>query len=118
MRDCLIQPFIKIFRALLYSFDGLKFALSERAFKQEFFIFLILLPVAIKSNTDNTSKILLISSLLMVLIIELINSAIETAIDKISTERNLLSKKAKDLGSAAVFLAILNAFFVWAFIML
>ena len=107
------NQFMQIFKAFFYSIEGLKVALLERAFKQELVICAVLIPIAVFSNLSGASKIALIASLMLVLIVELLNSAIEALVDRISVEQHVLSKKAKDLGSAAVFLAIVNAVVAW-----
>lgn len=109
----------RIFSAFFYSMDGFRWAWkNEHAFRQELvvvipgFIVALLLPVAV------LEKLLLIGVLVLVLIIELLNSAIEAVVDRVSLEPNPLSKNAKDLGSAAVFLAILFAVATWTVILL
>lgn len=92
---------------------GLRFALSEVAFRQELVLFTVLAPTAIWLGQTPAEKALLVSSLLIVLVVELINSAIEAAIDRLSSDHHPLSGRAKDMGSAAVFLAIINAIVVW-----
>jgi diacylglycerol kinase (ATP) len=108
-----------IFSAMSYSIDGFKWAWkSEHAFRQELMVAVpgcivaLILPVAV------LEKLLLIGVLMFVLLIELINSAIEAVVDRVSLEPHPLSKNAKDLGSAAVFIAILFAIVTWTFILL
>jgi diacylglycerol kinase (ATP) len=97
------------------SWCGLVYAfMEESAFRQELTLFTILTPIAILLPINLLEKSLLISSLMMVLVIELLNSSVEAAIDRISFEHHDLSKRAKDFGSAAVMLALLVAALLWA----
>ncbi|OWF65798.1 diacylglycerol kinase [Polynucleobacter hirudinilacicola] len=97
------------------SWCGLVYAfLEESAFRQELTLFAILTPVALYLPTTNLEKALLISSLIMVLVVELLNSSVEAAIDRISFEHHDLSKRAKDFGSAAVMLALFIALLMWS----
>lgn len=96
------------------SWHGLIFAYREEsAFRQELVLLLVLGPIAIALPVGLVEKALMICSLLMVLVIELLNSSVEAAIDRISFEHHDLSKRAKDFGSAAVMLALLIALIVW-----
>ncbi len=109
----------RLFKATGYSFSGLKVAFkNEAAFRQELLLIVIFVPVAFWFGDGNIEKVLLVSSLLLILIVELINSAIESTIDRVGSEQHELSGRAKDIGSAAVFLALINAAFVWAFLLL
>jgi diacylglycerol kinase (ATP) len=109
-----ISFFIRLFKATGYSLAGLKAAVdSEAAFLQEIIMCLVLIPAACMLPIPLVSKALLISSLLLILIIELINTALETVVNRISEEQHPLSKKAKDIGSAAVMLSLVNAAVVW-----
>ena len=97
------------------SWCGLVYAfLEESAFRQELTLFAILTPVAFYLPATNLEKALLISSLIMVLVVELLNSSVEAAIDRISFEHHDLSKRAKDFGSAAVMLALFIALLMWS----
>lgn len=108
-----------VFRALGYSMAGLKAALvHERAFRQEAVLFLILAPLGAWLGGSWIEKTLLVAVLFVVLIIELLNSAIETIVDRIGTEQNELSGRAKDIGSAAVFLSITLVILVWSWILI
>jgi len=108
----------RLFNAIGYSFAGLLAAFkNEAAFRQELALVAILIPVAYWLGGGIIEKVLLISSLLLVLIVELINSAIESAIDRIGSEQHELSGRAKDIGSAAVFLALINAAFIWTLLL-
>jgi diacylglycerol kinase (ATP) len=104
----------RIWNALSYSLDGLSAAFRhEDAFRQEVFLAAILIPVAFFMPAGGTGKALMIAAVLLVLIVELLNSAIEAAVDRISLENHLLAKRAKDIGSAAVLLSLINVPVVW-----
>ncbi len=109
---------MKLKSATLYSIAGLKSAFQEQwAFRLEilgFICALILSPWVGKSRAE---KLLLITVVALILIVELLNSAIETVVNRISLEHHDLSGRAKDLGSAAVFLSVLLAVFVWAIVL-
>ncbi len=97
------------------SWCGLVYAfLEESAFRQELSLFVLLTPLALFLPISYLEKALLISSLIMVLVVELLNSSVEAAIDRISFEHHDLSKRAKDFGSAAVMLALLIALLMWS----
>ncbi len=97
------------------SWCGIVYAFKEEsAFRQELTLFIILSPVAIILPVNFLEKILLIAALIMVLVIELLNSSVEAAIDRISFEHHDLSKRAKDFGSAAVMLTLLVTALIWA----
>ena len=96
------------------SWHGLIFAFKEEsAFRQELVLLVVLSPIALFLPVGHVEKALMICSLIMVLVIELLNSSVEAAIDRISFEHHDLSKRAKDFGSAAVMLALLIAFVIW-----
>jgi diacylglycerol kinase (ATP) len=98
-----------------YSLRGLGAAWThELAFRAEVGVLLLILPAALWLGTDNLARALLIGSWLLVLVVELLNSAIEAAVDRLGPERHELAGRAKDLGSAAVFVAIVLASLVWA----
>jgi diacylglycerol kinase (ATP) len=104
----------RLINATRYSRDGLLEAWrNEDAFRQEVVLTLILAPVGLLLPVPLVEKILLVGVLLVVLIVELLNSAIEVAVDRDSFEINSLGKRAKDLGSAAVFLALVLAGVTW-----
>lgn len=103
-----------LWRAFLFTLDGLKLAYqTEFAFRLECYVSLVAIPLALLLGQGASAKAMLIGSWLLVPIIELLNSAIEAAIDRIGKEHHELSKNAKDLGSAAVFLACANAAILW-----
>lgn len=108
----------RIIKAAGYSFAGLRAAFkNEAAFRQELALVIILIPVGYWLGENSTEKVILIAALLLVLIIELINSAIESTIDRISTEHHELSGRAKDIASAAVFLSLINVAIVWGLLL-
>jgi diacylglycerol kinase (ATP) len=97
------------------SWCGLVYAfMEESAFRQELALFSLLTPVAFFLPVGYLEKVLLVSSLIMVLVVELLNSSVEAAIDRISFEHHDLSKRAKDFGSAAVMLTLLIALLMWS----
>jgi diacylglycerol kinase (ATP) len=105
----------RIVAASGYSVQGLKLAWrSEHAFRQELFVSIPASFVAILLPVSIIEKLALVFVLALVLIIELLNSAIEAVVDRVSLERHPLSKNAKDLGSAAVFVAVIMAAITWA----
>ena len=109
----------RLFNALRYSFDGLSAAFRhEDAFRQECILAAVLIPLALFMPVTGAGKALLIGSVLFVMIVELINSAIEATVDRVSLERHLLAKRAKDIGSAAVLLALVNLACVWGLVLL
>ncbi|EHR6175517.1 TPA: diacylglycerol kinase [Vibrio parahaemolyticus] len=98
-----------------YSIKGLKAAWThEAAFRQELVLTLVLSISAFFLPVTTLERVLMISSLLLILIVELINSAVEAAVDRVSDDWHELSGRAKDIGSAAVFVALFLALFVWA----
>ena len=86
---------------------------EESAFRQELTVLIICTPIALFLNVSILEKVALICSIIMVLVVELLNSSVEAAIDRISFEHHDLSKRAKDFGSAAVMLALLVAVLIW-----
>jgi diacylglycerol kinase (ATP) len=108
----------RAFRAAINSWNGLIYAYKEEsAFRQELALSMILIPLAIYLPVTPIEKILLIASVILVLVIELLNSSVEAAIDRISFEVHDLSKRAKDFGSAAVMLALLLCALTWIIIL-
>lgn len=103
----------RLFLAFGYSAQGIKSALTESAFRLEIILTIIALPFAFIISSSAAELALLISSLLLVMIVELLNTALETAINRISLEIHPLSKKAKDIASGAVLLSIINAVIIW-----
>lgn len=104
----------RIWNATLYSRDGLLAAWRhEAAFRQELLLAAFLVPLGLTLGGNGLERALLVGSVLLVLIVELLNSAVETVVDRVSAERHELSKRAKDLGSAAVMLSLVNVAVVW-----
>ena len=109
----------RIWNAVFYSIAGLSAAYRhEDAFRQEVLLALVLIPLALLLPASGIGHALMIGSVLLVLIVELINSAIEAAIDRISLENHRLSKRAKDIGSAAVLVALINVLTTWGLVLL
>lgn len=109
---------IRVINAAGYSWLGLQAAFKhEAAFRQELLLVLLLTPLALWLGSDGVDYALLIGSLLLVLIVELLNSAVEAVVDRISDEHHELAGRAKDIGSAAVFVALANAALVWLFVL-
>ena len=104
----------RIRHALGYSIEGLRAGWHETAFRQEAVAALLLLPLAVWLGQSWTETALLAGSVLLVMIVELLNTGIETAIDRIGPEWHDLSKRAKDMGSAAVLLSLLLCAGIWA----
>jgi diacylglycerol kinase (ATP) len=113
------KPGIKrIWNALFYALDGFTAAFKhEDSFRLEVMLSLALIPLALSMHIGAISKALLIGSVLLVLITELINSAIEAICDRVSLENHVLAKRAKDFGSAAVMLSLINAAVVWILVL-
>ncbi len=109
----------RVWNAFFYSLAGLRAAIKhEDAFRQEALLSLILIPAALLLPASAFGKALMISSVLLVLIVELLNSAIEAAVDHTSLDHHQLAKRAKDIGSAAVLLSLLNVIAVWLVVLL
>ena len=107
----------RVFKAALYSLAGLRAAWRhEAAFRQECVLAAVMIPGAFWLGRDAAERSLLIASVCLVLIVELINSAVESAVDRVGTEHHPLAGRAKDLGSAAVFLSLLLALAIWTMI--
>ena len=108
----------RIWNALFYSLDGFAAAFKyEDAFRLEVLLALILVPLAFSMHISGIGKALLIASVLLVLIVELLNSAIEAITDRVSLENHVLAKRAKDFGSAAVMLSVINVVVVWLLVL-
>ncbi len=109
----------RLYKAFFYSVDGITEAYkTEPAFRIEIAVAIVAIPLALWLDCTGAEKALLIGSIFLVLLVELINSGIEAVVDRISEEKHPLSKKAKDVGSAAVLVAVLNAFAIWALVLL
>lgn len=110
--------FARVFAATRYSVDGLRLALkSETAFRQEFALFLVLAPLGYWLGNSDLERIALVGVLVVVLIVELLNTAVEAVVDRVSADFHELSRQAKDLGSAAVFLSLCLVVFTWSLIL-
>ncbi len=108
----------RLWRALLNSLDGLSAAFRhEEAFRQEVLIALVLVPIALHAPASGAGKALMVASVLFVLVVELINSAIEAVTDRISLEDHVLAKRAKDMGSAAVMVSLVVVPVVWILVL-
>ena len=109
----------RLWNALHYSLDGFKAAYqNEDAFRQEVLLALVLIPLALFLPASAVGKALMIASVLLVMIVELLNSAVEATVDRISLENHRLAKRAKDIGSAAVLLSLVNLAVVWGLVLL
>lgn len=111
---------LKRFRqATLYSLQGIRKALdSETAFREEMFAAFIMIPLACVLDVTPVERALMISSVLLVLVVELLNSAVEAVVDRIGEERHELSGQAKDMGSAAVLFSLFIVIATWLCILL
>lgn len=109
----------RLVKATRFSCQGFKAAFAnEAAFQQEVFLACVLIPLALFLGDNGLERALLISPVLLILIIELINSGLEAIVDRVGTEQHELSGRAKDVGSAAVLLSLINAAVVWGFVLL
>lgn len=112
------RGFSRLFKAMFYSYRGFLVVLrGEAAFQQEFVSALVLLPIACFLDVSVTERILLIFSVVFVLIVEILNTAVEAVVDRIGLEEHELAGQAKDLGSAAVMLSIILWACVWLIIL-
>jgi diacylglycerol kinase (ATP) len=108
----------RLINALRYSLDGFAAAYRhEDAFRQETLLAVVLIPLALFLPATTIGKALMIGSVILVLIVELLNSAIEAVVDRVSLERHHLAKRAKDIGSAAVLLALINVVATWGLVL-
>ncbi len=108
----------RLWNALGYSLQGLASAFRhEDAFRQEVLLAALLIPAAFFIPVGGAERALMIASVLLVLIVELLNSAVEAAVDRISLENHSLAKRAKDIGSAAVLLSLINVAAVWLLVL-
>ena len=109
----------RLWNALHYSLAGLRAAyLNEAAFRQEILLAAVLVPLAFVLEHSGAGRAMLVSSVLLVIVIELLNSAIEATVDRISLENHCLAKRAKDIGSAAVLFGLINLVAVWGLVLL
>ena len=109
----------RLLNAVGYSIAGIKAAYrNEDAFRQEVIMAIVLIPLAFYLGETRIEMALMIACVMLVIIVELINSSIEATVDRISLENHLLAKRAKDIGSAAVMLSLFNLVIVWGLIVL
>ena len=108
----------RLINAFGYSIAGILAAFKhEDAFRQEVILTVILIPIALYYGQTSIEQTLMISSLLLIIIVELLNSSIEATVDRISVKHHKLAKRAKDIGSAAVFFSLINAAAIWFLIL-
>lgn len=112
------EPFNRLAQATIISLIGLRQAYrSEAAFRQELLVLLLIIPAAWVLTSTGMERALLIGSWMLVLVVEMVNSAIEAAVDRMGSERHELSKKAKDFASAAVFCSIMLSVTTWILVL-
>lgn len=112
------KGFTRVYMAAYYSYRGLLQAIChETAFQQEAILALVLIPLACFLDVTAVERILLVGAVVFVMVVELLNTAIEAVVDRIGYEHHALAGQAKDLGSAAVFVSIFLAIFIWATIL-
>jgi diacylglycerol kinase (ATP) len=108
----------RLLNAFKYSVAGTLAAFKhEDAFRQEVILSIILIPLAIYLGQTPIEQALMITSILLIIIVELLNSSVEATVDRISIKRHKLAKRAKDIGSAAVFFSLVNASVIWFLIL-
>ncbi|HZW86654.1 MAG TPA: diacylglycerol kinase [Gallionella sp.] len=108
----------RLCNAFFYSLAGLRAAIQhEDAFRQEVLLAAFLIPTALLTPAGGLGKAMMVGSIILVLIVELLNSAIEAAVDHTSLDQHQLAKRAKDIGSAAVLLSLLNVVSVWVLVL-
>ncbi len=111
--------FVRLYKASGYSIAGLKSTFKyEQAFRLEIYLSFILIPLAIWLANTPIELVLLVGSWVLVMIVELLNSAIEATVDRIGAEMHELSGRAKDIGSAAVMISVFLSLFIWLTILL
>jgi diacylglycerol kinase (ATP) len=108
----------RIWNALFYSLAGLAAAYRhEDAFRQEVLLAIILIPTTFFLPVNGIGRAMMIASVLLTLIVELLNSAVEATVDRISLDNHRLAKRAKDIGSAAVLVSLINVAIVWSLVL-
>jgi diacylglycerol kinase (ATP) len=113
------KGFTRIIKAMGYSWHGFRAAYQhEEAFRQELLLSIILLPAGLLLGETGVEKALLMGSVILLPLVEILNSALEAVVDRFGGELNELSGRAKDMGSAAVFLAVVNLVVVWTLVLL
>ena len=109
------QGLTRLINALGYSRDGIAAAWkNEAAFREEVVLAAVAIPLAFYLGKTGVERALLVGSIIFILIVEILNSAVEAVVDKASPEKHDLAKRAKDMGSAAVLLSLVNAALIWA----
>ena len=109
---------VRLWNAFGYSLAGFRAAYKhEDAFRQEVLLAAILIPLALWLPVSSLGKALMIGSVLLVIMVELLNSAVEATVDRISLENHALAKRAKDIGSSAVLVSLLNVIVVWTLVL-
>ena len=108
----------RILKATVWSLQGLRAAwLHESSFRLEVYLFVVLAPLALWLGADGVERALLVGSMLLVLSAELLNSAVEAVIERYGAEHHELAGRAKDMGSAAVFVLMMNVLLVWGLVL-
>ena len=108
----------RLIKATQYSWQGFKAAYAyEEAFRQEILLAIVTVPLGFYLGETGLEKALLVSSILLILIVELVNTGIEAITDRVGTDHHELSGRAKDIGSAAVLMSLINAVVIWFFIL-
>lgn len=108
----------RILKATVYSWQGLKATYqNEEAFRQELMLALVLIPIGLYFGAGGVEKVLLTASVLLLLLVEVLNSALEAVVDRFGGEQHELSGRAKDMGSAAVFIAIAIVIITWVLVL-
>jgi diacylglycerol kinase (ATP) len=109
----------RLINAFSYSCAGLRTAYkNEDAFRQEVLLAVVLIPLAFYLQHGAVERVLMVGSVFLLIIVELLNSAVEATVDRISLDHHRLAKRAKDIGSAAVLIALVNLAMVWSLILL
>jgi diacylglycerol kinase (ATP) len=109
----------RVINAARYSLEGLAAAARhEDAFRQELILAAVMVPLGLWLGADGVERALLVGSVLMVLVVELLNSAVEATVDRVSLEDHQLAKRAKDIGSAAVMMSLVTVGVVWLLVLL
>lgn len=109
----------RLLNAFRWSLAGFRSALRhEEAFRQELALFVLLVPLGLWLGHDGVARALLVGSLFLVLIAELLNTAVESVVDRVGVDHHELSKRAKDVGSAAVFVSLANVAVTWGLVLL
>jgi len=109
----------RVINATRYSLEGLAAAARhEDAFRQELILAALMVPLGLWLGADGVERALLVGSVLMVLVVELLNSAVEATVDRVSLEDHQLAKRAKDIGSAAVMMSLVTVGVVWLLVLL